>query len=214
MRLRDNVFMTIADGRFVFLDLDRDRYSALDSKASRRFAALWPELDEQNEADFTTILQRAGLAATASCGSRAEVFHHPQPETDLARSASTAIWHAPRALISRAWAAHRIARTPLDSIVRARRLYRTRWRERASPERAIAAASIHIRTTPLLNKNGKCLLNALSLLGFLGPAGSAADWVFAVRGQPFEAHCWVQCGTTVLNDTIEGVAGYHPIMTV
>jgi hypothetical protein len=57
-----------------------------------------------------------------------------------------------------------------------------------------------------------CLKEALALLYYLGRAGCAADWVFAVKGAPFAAHCWVQLGDIVLNDSLENVRAYTPIM--
>jgi hypothetical protein len=38
--------------------------------------------------------------------------------------------------------------------------------------------------------------------------------VFGVREAPFTAHCWVQDGAVVLNDHLENVDLYTPIMTV
>jgi hypothetical protein len=40
------------------------------------------------------------------------------------------------------------------------------------------------------------------------------DWVFGVNADPFEAHCWVQAGNVVLNDTVAWVSGFTPIMVV
>jgi hypothetical protein len=37
--------------------------------------------------------------------------------------------------------------------------------------------------------------------------------VFGVQARPFAAHCWVQKGEVVFNDTVEHVSGYTPIMT-
>jgi hypothetical protein len=52
------------------------------------------------------------------------------------------------------------------------------------------------------------------LLEFLAARGLAADWVFGVRTWPFSAHCWVQAGGIVLNDTVERVAPYRQILRV
>ena len=45
-----------------------------------------------------------------------------------------------------------------------------------------------------------------------GTGGGGADWVFAVKGAPFAAHCWIQLGDIVLNDSVENVRAYTPIM--
>jgi hypothetical protein len=61
---------------------------------------------------------------------------------------------------------------------------------------------------------GACLLQATWLLEILAQEGFAADWVFGVRTWPFSAHCWVQVGDTVLNDSVERVAPYRAILKV
>jgi hypothetical protein len=59
-----------------------------------------------------------------------------------------------------------------------------------------------------------CLFQAALLLEFLRQAGLTADWVFGVRTWPFGAHCWLQAGPTVLNDTVDRVTAFDPIMVV
>ncbi|MDC7682154.1 lasso peptide biosynthesis B2 protein [Asticcacaulis sp. BYS171W] len=56
-----------------------------------------------------------------------------------------------------------------------------------------------------------CLLDSLSLLIFLRRRGISATLVFGVNLTPFSAHCWVQAGDLLLNDTVGGVQSYLPI---
>ena len=58
------------------------------------------------------------------------------------------------------------------------------------------------------------LYDSLALLEYLARYGIYADWVFGVQTRPFAAHCWVQHGDIVFNDTVEHVSGYTPIMVV
>jgi hypothetical protein len=57
-----------------------------------------------------------------------------------------------------------------------------------------------------------CLCNSLALLNFLATYGLFPAWVFGVRTGPFAAHCWLQAESHVLNDTLENICGYTPIM--
>ncbi|MFL6604476.1 MAG: lasso peptide biosynthesis B2 protein [Steroidobacteraceae bacterium] len=57
-----------------------------------------------------------------------------------------------------------------------------------------------------------CLFDSLALLEFLASAQIFPNWVFGVMANPFAAHCWVQAGCIVLNDDLEQVSGYTPIM--
>lgn len=60
----------------------------------------------------------------------------------------------------------------------------------------------------------RCLFQSLTLLYFLGRFGWQPRWVFGVRQAPFGAHCWLQDGEAVLNDTLDRVALFTPIMVV
>lgn len=59
-----------------------------------------------------------------------------------------------------------------------------------------------------------CLFDALSLSEFLATYGVFPSWVFGVQSRPFAAHCWLQLDGLVLNDTIDHVQRYTPIMVV
>jgi hypothetical protein len=58
-----------------------------------------------------------------------------------------------------------------------------------------------------------CLFDSLALLDFLVQHGLSPRWIFGVRSEPFEAHCWLQAHDVVLNDSIERVSSYLPIMS-
>ena len=62
--------------------------------------------------------------------------------------------------------------------------------------------------------NQRCLFHSLTLLLFLSRFGIHPRWVFGVRKAPFSAHCWLQDGDVVLNDRVERVAMFTPIMVV
>ena len=59
-----------------------------------------------------------------------------------------------------------------------------------------------------------CLFDSLALLEFLSAYRLFPTWVFGVSSDPFAAHCWVQQDGVALNDTIERISTYVPIMTV
>ena len=67
---------------------------------------------------------------------------------------------------------------------------------------------------PYLPIEGECLVRSALLMRFLTAGGLDADWVFGVRLHPFAAHCWVQVGDVCLNDDIERLSAYTPIMVV
>lgn len=59
-----------------------------------------------------------------------------------------------------------------------------------------------------------CLVDSLSLLHFLARFHIFPAWVFGVIAEPFQAHCWLQWRDIVLNDSLEHVDNYVPIMLV
>jgi hypothetical protein len=59
-----------------------------------------------------------------------------------------------------------------------------------------------------------CLFDSLALLGFLALHGLFPRWTFGVMADPFQAHCWLQEGSVLLNDTLARVSAYTPIMNV
>jgi Transglutaminase-like superfamily len=59
-----------------------------------------------------------------------------------------------------------------------------------------------------------CLFDSLALVHFLAAYGQFPTWVFGVDAEPFTAHCWLQEGSILLNDTLANVSRYTPIMAV
>ncbi len=69
------------------------------------------------------------------------------------------------------------------------------------------------RLRPLLfSARDACLFNSLALIEFLARHDCYPNLVLGVRARPFAAHCWVQLDDTVLNDGVEHVSRYTPIM--
>lgn len=86
-------------------------------------------------------------------------------------------------------------------------------REWARDVRPLVTAFTRLR--PLFyTLRAACLLDSLTLLHFLSADGICPDWVFGVKTEPFDAHCWVQQGEILLNDVPDRVRQYSPILVV
>lgn len=59
-----------------------------------------------------------------------------------------------------------------------------------------------------------CLFDSLALLEFLASYRSFPRIVFGIVADPFQAHCWLQEGDVLLNDDLERVGKYKPIVSV
>lgn len=75
-----------------------------------------------------------------------------------------------------------------------------------------AAARRFWRLAPWLPVEGVCLTRSAMLAAFLRRGGLRADWVFGVRLWPFAAHCWVQQDDVCLNDDVERLVAFTPIL--
>ena len=67
---------------------------------------------------------------------------------------------------------------------------------------------------PWLPWPGACLFRAFFLLSWLRRGGCAALWVFGVRTWPFEAHCWLQIEDVALDDHVDRLRRFHPILAI
>lgn len=67
---------------------------------------------------------------------------------------------------------------------------------------------------PLLPGNYLCLFDSLSLIEYLANYDIFPYWVFAVRSDPWMAHCWVQLDTVSFNQDVDDARTYLPIMAV
>jgi hypothetical protein len=66
----------------------------------------------------------------------------------------------------------------------------------------------------IVTRKGACMFDSLCLTRFLEYYGISASIIIAVRTTPFEAHCWVQYGDLVLNDTMSNVQEFSPILVL
>ncbi|WP_434213483.1 lasso peptide biosynthesis B2 protein [[Pseudomonas] boreopolis] len=57
-------------------------------------------------------------------------------------------------------------------------------------------------------------MDSLSLLRFLSRRELPANIVFGVTLAPFAAHCWVQAGDIVLNETLSDANAHTPIRMI
>jgi hypothetical protein len=72
-----------------------------------------------------------------------------------------------------------------------------------------------LRLRPFVySSRDKCLYDCLVLLEFLGYFKLFPTLVIGVTTFPFQAHCWLQCGSLVLTDYVEHVRVYTPILAV
>ena len=59
-----------------------------------------------------------------------------------------------------------------------------------------------------------CLRDSMTVVEFLARYDMYPKWVFGVTMNPFTAHSWVQAGSIVINDSVDHVNRFTPILTI
>lgn len=110
----------------------------------------------------------------------------------------------------RLWSIGRIVRH-----VQARKRHLASDRLRIDPTSAQRPAWLFRRIRPFFfSKKGACFLESLVLIEFLAHYTIFPDWIFGVQTGPFKAHCWIQAGPVVFNDSPFVVRTFTPILVV
>lgn len=232
-RLMSHVFACVANGYLVFLDLRRDRYFCLDRKET---PAVCTALDiplsadqsarriDLNQTDCDTIIKSLceahAITSTSGVATTTPV-QLSKPTSAVTRTGIQLKYEVTALDLLRFWSAsvrasvklryQRLERTVEDIHVR-----RTRNMPKTSKRhtrRLIPLVHVFHQLRPYFPRPYLCTFDSLALLEFLAYYALYPDWVFAVRMDPFGAHCWVQNEELVLNDTLEYVSSFTPIMT-
>lgn len=222
---------------WLILDLTCDRYLCIDRE---RLDLLGPWLQGWQTSDKTAIRDRSealpaeaaqlarelvakGILSESSKGTKA--LHEPALDSatdalidDSAdRTVKLPLAHATTFLLACARADYALRHRPIAAIVRTAhaRKQQSRWLQPTSDFARIRdLVSIYNALRLLYPRDYLCMFDSLSLLNFLFAHRAGATWVFGVSADPFKAHCWLQSGSTLLNDTIARVSSYTPIMCV
>ncbi len=229
-RLPSHVFACLTNEAVIFLDLRRNKYvgvraavvdaisTLLDPGGSTRHG--FDSVERSNEG-IEGLIQNGLLLHSSDAGKAVDPprLHHasvpllPEDMPDVVTIRAGDVLLFARAVL----AAHFQLKTrSLEAVVTAGRRRRTSAAFRdldVARTRALVTAFRRLRPFLFAARNA-CLFDSLALLNFLRLAGIYPHWVFGVRSSPFAAHCWLQQGNTVLNDTPQRVTAYTPIMVV
>ena len=221
-QLREDLSCCEVDGHVVFLDLAQDRYFKLSSDNEATFRCFLTHRDLPDEqvrklrklgilikgrnAAIPTI-QRPSLSAFE----QSIVITESRLGIKVILEVMTIVWSTQRQLKSRALSAVigdivslRCSRSDLHGATRAT----------PSEDGLMSLATEFSHARAYVPIEPSCLLDSLSLVRFLARRGLPASIVFGVTLVPFAAHCWVQAGEIVLNDTLSNANAHTPIRAV
>lgn len=234
--LGKEAFVCESGGHAVFLDLMRDRYVALPPEDVRVLKKIFPSLVGQRPAfdgtaeygyaagqkatSLVTSLEQEGLLVRdSSRGKIARLTAVDVPLDSYWKEEGSwphlRVEHLANFFQARLSAAALLKVLPLRRTVRRVRVRKQQQQiEGDAHDLRAMVATFLILQSLLPFGPGSCLGHSLAMLEFLAAYELYPMWVFGVRVQPFKAHCWIQSGSIVLNDSESHVSAYTPIMAI
>ena len=232
--LSRHVFACLSGEQMILMDLRHDQYLALSGESSRHLGQAvlgWPavranECDSQRDIDATVadLVARELLTLDPCRGKSAAIIKQPPPMRTLLPAAQVCgsalkqrsirkILRPFRLVIAAIQASVWLRLRDIEWIVTTLLRKRTPVPIDEAAARELIASFYEWRPW-LFTSNDACLFDSLTLLLFLRRFAIFPQWIFAVRTGPFAAHCWLQSEDIVLNDTVDHVRSYTPIMSV
>lgn len=223
-RLPDDLSFCRVDDRLVFLDVLHDRYFLLPASQEQAFVA-WLDHPESAGTDIALLLANKVLTEASPSPGTMQTEPVCKPERSVAERFPARGAAQPAALLevlsivvlTRWQLKHRTLKQVLGSMTRNRRASpapQLRDCDGVSDTISFDAAGVFAQARRYVPVEPTCLLDSIALARFLSRRHQPGSLVFGVTGAPFSAHCWIQVGTTVLNDTVGNVGAYTPIREV
>jgi Transglutaminase-like superfamily len=234
--LAPHVYPCVSGQHVVLMDLERDKYVAVvPAHRLARWVRGWPvgvgqtaessrDVDEGADALVSQMLAHGMLVSDPHVGKPAVPVSMARPQRSLVefdldvrpKTTAAQLWRFARSCLQ---AQLSLKLRPIQSIVEGMRARKARQAARepqpADPARLRALVIAFARLRPLFyTLRSACLLDSLTLLHFLSAEGIHPEWVFGVKTEPFDAHCWIQQGEVLLNDVPDRVRQYSPILVV
>lgn len=212
--LRPDLYGCVANGRTVLLDLAADRYFALqaptDTALQQAFAGTASE-------DTLNGLAARRLIVETNADTRPRATRYTAPRIDLSslKCSGPAIIPPIIPVLTQMTTKHDLAVQPLHKVISEIETAK-RHHDLAGVGFKKAAHMIarYNASRRFISAQDECLRWSIAMVRYLRRSRYFPDLVLGVRMMPFAAHAWVQDGGTVLNDTVEYVSAYTPILVV
>lgn len=217
--LRHGLSFCIASDRAIFLDLPQNRYFCLSRRANDAFIALADDAAPPcDRARLESHLPAGLLAATGQGTSRSELMDWKVVAGSLIDGQIVQPTKAARchALFHLATTGASIKLFSLARIISNVERRKAVQRRNSPPDTAALAEVVaaHEKSSLHFTRHDRCLPRSVAMTQHLLSAGIVPTLVFAVMVRPFQAHCWVQHDDLVLNDHLDNVRNFTPILIV
>ena len=208
--LRENVTFCLAGEKPVFLDISAGRYLGLSQSDEISFKCLIgseaaTSEDQCLSPGLLRLLVPSAVHAVEPCKLAVMPIHslldEDWPRAPINQRLAAVYWLCTTKLV--------LQYRPLQAHIETIRKRKAQCETRPF-EIVMARALENIRT--MATRHDQCLLRSLALVRWAASRGMALDLVFGVTARPFQAHCWVQHGDLVLNDSLDHVINFTPIL--
>jgi hypothetical protein len=234
--LSQDAYFCIAEAHAIFLNLERDRYTAVIPEGVPELEKLvcgWPrsgyrtnydrpEPESNGLEDIQTLLDEGLLTEDEDRGKDPK----PIAVEPIATTIDSVRGHFPviefRDLLNFvfAWVTTTLLLRcfPLKYAVHRARKRKERKRPVSQAfdiQKAYRLMTAYFILRPnFFSHENACLRDSLTFIEFFARYDLYPTWVFGVTARPFSAHSWVQEGPMVLNDYIPHVKRFTPILAV
>lgn len=215
--LRAGVHYCVANGAIIFLDIDADRYFGLPATCQQAFSYLV----ENGMASDAHVVALAPLTAARLLvpTDTADGFPLPTLVPNVRQSAldlieaRPSLWQFLCAWQCQAEAKRDLYRKPLSQVLSnlSNKKAGAEQSKAPPPEKALAA---FFATSAVTQTHDQCLRRSIAMVNYLTHFACCPLFVIGVRNNPFEAHAWVQFHDMVLNDDVEKIGRFTPILAI
>ncbi|MGL6188240.1 MAG: lasso peptide biosynthesis B2 protein [Holosporales bacterium] len=221
--IKRNVYAARMNDLTFFLSLTDNQYYSAQFDFMRNFSqkmtALWVEEGSMDASVACALLKKDLLTEDEALANKEPFYEGPQAKRQLAclNGAFNATSLSLK-FILQFYRAIRHASVKLSKLtLGALRDKLSKKRENNSLytndlKRIFSLVSSYDSLRPFYWKQKTCLLDSVALLYLLSAYNFSSDLIVGVKDEPFEAHCWLQVDDVVLNDSIEKVAAFSPIL--
>lgn len=224
-RLHNDLSYCLIDGHPIFLDFGKDRYFRLATALEHAFLD-YVGSGRDTAVNVDDLIDRKILCAAAGHDKRPAPAASQMPLSSAMERACHRESIAPKVMLEvlalTLTTSFQLRRRTLQQNIRALTVYRRRHagdalRGRLRDELASQLchhASRFQYARLYAPSSMRCLPDSIALIRYLARRGLPARLVFGVMANPLSAHCWVQAGDLVLNDTVGNASAHTPIRVV
>jgi hypothetical protein len=205
----------------ILMDTARDRYLALPPaiKLSFRKLRLGHPLEVMDQEPLQYLVKEGVIVPgntghpITPCALNSSPLYHFVPD-DNSKCSTLDLIRASAHLVLARYGISRFGFSEILATIVGDRAELRRMSLEQSAERARQIAAAFYKLNAFVTHHDQCLLRSVAMIRALTSVGVSAEMVFGVAARPFRAHCWVQYEAYILNDTLEGIQNYTPILVI